>query len=145
MERLTNTLSVIYSFMYFPTYSNGLKDIGRYLGCSWNQPDASGIQSMVWRSRWEATRDGDLKAKLLAYNLDDCAALKKVTELIQKIAVNAKSGKELSALGNDIPPASMVHDVDKLANDRKWGKVRFFHPEYEYINDCAYFDGNSGI
>jgi hypothetical protein len=33
-----------------------------------------------------------------------------------------------------------VQDVDKLANNRKWEKVKFFHAEYEYINGCAYFD-----
>jgi len=54
LSRLVNTLSLIYSHIYFPTYSNGLKDIGRCLGFSWTEADASGIQSMVWRSRWES-------------------------------------------------------------------------------------------
>ena len=49
LNALFNVLSVIYGHVYFPTYSNGLKDIGRCLGCSWSEPDASGIQSIVWR------------------------------------------------------------------------------------------------
>jgi predicted RecB family nuclease len=50
-----NILSIIYSHVYFPTYSNGLKDIGRYLGFRWTAADASGIQSIVWRKKWEVT------------------------------------------------------------------------------------------
>ena len=56
LKALVNTLSLIYSHVYFPTYSNGLKDVGGCLGCSWTEPDASGIQSIVWRKRWEVTR-----------------------------------------------------------------------------------------
>src|SRR6202021_558352 len=32
LEHATNVLSVIHPHVYFPTYSNGLKDIGRFLG-----------------------------------------------------------------------------------------------------------------
>ena len=34
IQRAANLLSVIYSRIYFPTSSNGLKDIARYLGHS---------------------------------------------------------------------------------------------------------------
>ena len=43
MNKSTNMLSLVYSNLYFPTYSNGLKEIGRYLGCTWSAPNASGI------------------------------------------------------------------------------------------------------
>src|SRR5262249_36094966 len=33
-----------------------------------------------------------------------------------------------------------VQDLDRAGNERKWGKVRFFHPDFDYVNDCAYFD-----
>src|SRR5262249_45458412 len=33
-----------------------------------------------------------------------------------------------------------IHELDKAANISKWGKTRFVHPEFNYINDCAYFD-----
>ncbi len=46
-------LSVIYPYVYFPAYSNGLKDIAGHLGFAWSEPDASGVQSIVWRRRWE--------------------------------------------------------------------------------------------
>ena len=33
-----------------------------------------------------------------------------------------------------------VHEIDKLANIRKWGPTPFVHPEYAFINSCARFD-----
>src|SRR5215217_7914933 len=68
LKALVNPLSLIYSHIYFPTYSNGLKDVGACLGCSWTEPDASGIQSLVWRGRWEASHDEVWKQKLITYN-----------------------------------------------------------------------------
>src|SRR5262249_25594914 len=32
-----NVVSVIHASIYFPTYSNGLKDVGAYLGCTWSE------------------------------------------------------------------------------------------------------------
>jgi len=60
---LINPLSQIYANIYFPTYSNSLKDIGRYLGCVWTDPDASGLQSIVWRAQWERTATRDYKRR----------------------------------------------------------------------------------
>jgi len=38
---LVNTLSLMYANIYFPTYSNSLKDIGSYLGQKWTEENAS--------------------------------------------------------------------------------------------------------
>lgn len=57
LKHSVNILSVIYSHVYFPTYSNELKDIGSYIGFKWTDANASGIQSLVWRKRWEMSRD----------------------------------------------------------------------------------------
>ena len=59
-----NLLSVIYAQTYFPTYSNGLKDIARYLGFQWSDSNASGLHSLVWRSEWESSGPS-LKQRLL--------------------------------------------------------------------------------
>src|SRR5262249_6456231 len=56
LKSLVNVLSLVYAHFYFPTYFNGLKDVGACLGCSWSVPDASGTQSIVRRGRWEVTR-----------------------------------------------------------------------------------------
>jgi len=41
-----NLLSLIYNQVYFPTYSNGLKEIARHLGFQWSEPDASGLGAL---------------------------------------------------------------------------------------------------
>jgi len=71
----TNLLSFIYAQIYFPTYSNGLKEISGYLGFRWSGSLTSGLETIVWRHRWEASRDPAVKQTLLAYNRQDCEAL----------------------------------------------------------------------
>jgi predicted RecB family nuclease len=60
-----NLLSVIYAHVYFPTYSNGLKEVASYLGFRWSDGAASGLTALVWRSQWEPSHDPSLKEKLL--------------------------------------------------------------------------------
>ena len=38
-----NLLSVIYPHVYFPTYTNGLKDVAAYLGFRWSSDSPSGL------------------------------------------------------------------------------------------------------
>src|SRR5260370_23352183 len=83
VDGLVNVLGVIYTHFYFPSYTNGLKEIGRVLGCSWSDERSSGLQSVVWRYHWENTHDDKWKAKLLTYNQEDCAALRTVTDFLQ--------------------------------------------------------------
>jgi predicted RecB family nuclease len=83
--RSCNVLAAIHSHVYFPTWSNGLKDIGTFLGALWSAPNASGIQSMAWRLAWESSHDGAVKQRLLAYNREDCLALRRVTEFILSV------------------------------------------------------------
>src|SRR4029434_525224 len=92
---LVNTLSLMYANIYFPTYSNSLKDIGAYLGQRWTEDNATGLQSLVWRHAWETTREPTFKQILLRYNLEDCLALKAVTEVAHNIAEGAKINDKL--------------------------------------------------
>src|SRR5439155_18834918 len=48
-KRLVNVNRYIYGKVYFPVRSNGLKDIGNFIGAKWTSPQASGLQSLVWR------------------------------------------------------------------------------------------------
>jgi len=106
----------------------------------WTESDASGIQSIVWRMQWEATHREDWKQKLTTYNMEDCIALKKVTELLQ--IITTKTNSEDASLIDELsrPPISLVKDVEKLTDYHKWGRVNFVNPDYEYVNNCAYFD-----
>ena len=42
-----NLLSVIFAQVYFPSYSNSLKEIARVIGFEWTDPLSSGLQSIV--------------------------------------------------------------------------------------------------
>ena len=133
----TNILSLIYANLYFPTYSNGLKDIGRYLGYNWSSPNSSGIQSIVWRKKWEKNNDVTIKEKLINYNYEDCFALKRVTDFIYEIfdkKVTEKTNKRTQTI-------AFVDEIK--ANDDE--KLRFKNLEavtkdIEVINKCAYFE-----
>jgi hypothetical protein len=139
LAALVNTLSIVYAHFYFPTYSNGLKDVAACLACRWSDPGASGLQSIAWRIRWEITHDDLWKTKLIQYNLEDCVALRTVTEFVRgTCAVPAPS--DSGRVDGAVPQVMRVQDLDKLADTRTWGKVKFVHADFEFANNCAYFD-----
>ena len=126
--------------MYFPTFSNGLKDVGRYLGCTWTAKDASGLQSLVWRARWEQTGEAVWKDKLLTYNAEDCAALKKVTECVQAIGEAARVPRCRGDSAPSGPSVAWADEVGRLVEPPGVlpGQVRL--PDFDHVNQCAYFD-----
>jgi predicted RecB family nuclease len=143
LRALVNTLSLIYSYIYFPTYTNGLKDVGVCLGCLWTDPDASGIQSVVWRTRWEETKGEEWMQRLTKYNLEDCAALKKVVEasysIMQTIKQRLQSAEPpVSGASSDLSVSS-VEDLD-IRTTGRWGKTNYLNPDFNYINRFAYSD-----
>ena len=81
-----NVLSVIFAQVYFPTYSNGLKEIARFLGFEWGDPSSSALQSIAWRHDWESSGDPTVREKLIAYNADDCKALCLVAHTLGQIS-----------------------------------------------------------
>ena len=140
LARMVNVLSIIYSHVYFPCYSNSLKDIGRRLGCSWPGNHASGLQAIVWRTRWEGTHDAEFKSRLLEYNLGDCAALKKATDFIRALTDDSGHVHRGAMPGTEDVRISRVEESDQSRYDWGWAKVHFFHPDFERINKCAYFN-----
>jgi predicted RecB family nuclease len=80
-----NILSVIFAQIYFPTHSNGLKDVGSWLGYKWSGVNASGAQSIIWRTEWQESGDPAAKQKLMTYNSEDCQALQIVTEALARL------------------------------------------------------------
>jgi len=140
LKALVNVLSVIYTHVYFPTYSNGLKEVGACLGCSWTEPDASGIQSLVWRRRWEVTHAEEWKQKLTVYNLEDCVALRKVTEFLYAVSSGSGLAARSQPGSGGTPAVASVEEIDKLGTVNTRGQKQFFHPDFKYINECAHFD-----
>lgn len=130
-----NILSSFYSNIYFPTYSNELKDIGSYMGFKWTEEDASGIQSIVWRRKWETSRNDEHKQKLIQYNIEDCLALRKVVDFVYKISSNSPEAD------NNLKPEFVSHHGLKTQTGRRLlGHTKFPFPDLDYINQCAYFN-----
>jgi predicted RecB family nuclease len=138
LGRAVNVLSIINAHVYFPTYSCGLKDIGRSIGCDWSEPDASGLQSVAWRAAWEGSRDEPQKAKLVRYNMEDCLALRAVTEFLARIAPGGPAGNPSG------PTSPEVVRTSDFARPRGRGsqfwKQEPAVPGFDYLNKCAYFD-----
>jgi predicted RecB family nuclease len=133
-DRSYNVLAAIYSHVYCPTYTNGLKDIGALLGAKWSAAGASGLQSLAWRLAWEARREESLKQELLKYNLEDCLALRTVTEFLQSLDIGEQHRAEEGR-----PPVASPEDLYPERGFR-FGKPEFFCPELAYTNKCAYSD-----
>src|SRR5207245_6989126 len=65
------------------------------------------------------------------YNLEDCLALRRITEFVLSVCAGAESG--------DGPAVASTEDLQKETGFR-FGKNEFFCPELEAINRCAYSD-----
>jgi predicted RecB family nuclease len=138
LGRAVNVLSIINAHVYFPTYSCSLKDIGRSIGCDWSEPEASGLQSVAWRTAWERTLEESLKQKLVRYNAEDCLVLKAVVELLALIAPGGTPG-ELA--GSTSPAVVHTKDLQKApVRGHRFGTKDSSLLGFAYVNQCAYFD-----
>jgi hypothetical protein len=140
LVKAVNVLSAIHTSVYFPTFTNGLKEVGHYLGCTWTEADASGLQSLVWRARWEQSRDQCWKDKLLTYNAEDCAALRKVAEFVQAVGGAACSRGERGDASPGGPTIAWADEIEIPSGRRGWCRPNFTLEDFDHINRCAYFD-----
>ena len=114
-----NLLSLVFAHIYFPTYSNGLKEIAGYLGFRWSGSPASGLESIVWRQRWEASKDPSLKHALLNYNREDCEALEFIAKRLVDLHRDAPADDRSSR-------SDVVRTADmKRENPFKFGRIEF--------------------
>ena len=130
---------MLHASVYFPTLSNALKTIAGYLGFHWSDTDASGIESILWRLRWEQTRDDIWKDRLLRYNLDDCLALRVVTDFVASLHPDHAPDE------TTVPPQhpTVVNTRELQGNagrSHRFGKIQFVFAELDFVNKCAYFD-----
>ena len=139
LERMTNVLSVIHPHVYFPTYSNSLKDIGRFLGFERAHENATGLQSIVWRKSWQAnTAASDTKAQLLQYNHDGCCTLKRIFEFIRYLATPDFSGGAVSQI-----PFKTAQAEDLRKDRPRWDMFRpreYASEDFKKVAQSAYFD-----
>jgi predicted RecB family nuclease len=134
VDHPTNLLSFIYAQIYFPTYSNGLKEIAGYLGFRWSGSLTSGLETIAWRHRWETSRSPTLKQTLVDYNRQDCEALELLAnKLVDLNAAALPEGK--SSRGEVVLTSDMKRESPYL-----FKRNNFVIPEMETINQAAYWD-----
>ena len=138
LKRATNVMSIVYPHIYFPTYSNGLKDIGRFLGSERTHKSAAGLQTIVWRKSWEAKADPDLKTSLVQYNQDDCRMLKYVCEFIRRLTSPDSATPEVT---QSLP--TIIHTEEMIKEQPRWELFRpkeYALEDLKCVNKCSYFD-----
>ena len=133
-ERLFNVNKVIYGQVYFPVYSNSLKDIGKYIGASWSTDNSTGIQCIVWRYNWENQNENRdfYKSTIINYNKEDCYALAFLVEKLMNIEKSINSGLPL-------PPSTdfadtinnKVSDVQNKIHQQFDAILNFAHEDYD--------------
>jgi predicted RecB family nuclease len=113
--RLVNVTTFIFGKVYFPARSNTLKELGRVLGATWTDPDASGLQSIIWRMHWQASKEAKLKEQLLRYNLEDCDALALLVSELRKIGQTSTVRSDVDFADtpkrNASPSGQQIHDA----------------------------------
>ncbi len=129
LERLVNLNAYVYGKVYFPVRSNRLKDIGRWLGVSWPTADVSGVDSLVWRHRWDESHDRADKQLLLAYNEADCQALRVLADELTRLR---DTGAEDPSVDSSTRPKQYATDTGGRLHREFETILRSAHAEYEH-------------
>ncbi|MDA3906886.1 MAG: TM0106 family RecB-like putative nuclease [Bacteroidales bacterium] len=132
-SNLINISNSIFGKIYFPVYSNRLKVLGNYIGATWSSNIASGIQSLVWRHLWEVTHDEKFKQLLITYNLEDCQALKLLTDKLLRIQESADILSDIDFVNSPKKNASLAGSQIHQQLDMV---LKFAHETYDKSKIC---------
>lgn len=132
LEHSVNTLSFFTSIVYPPTYTNGLKDIAQFLGFKWSRHEATGLQSIVWRRKWESSHSAKYKTEILQYNAEDCQALQMVMCWLENIEESIKKATDNQFVH--------VADIQSIAGRKSFNRPMNQIPEFKTVTKFAYFD-----
>ncbi len=127
---LFNVLGAIRTNVYFPAYSNGLKEIVSFLGVTWTGKVTSGIDCIAARMRWEESKDSVIKEEIVVYNRQDCLAVQRVADFLLSLGSPEATATPLVQLASEI----------RVDSHGRFGKVDFAIPEMGFINKCARFN-----
>jgi predicted RecB family nuclease len=127
-SRLVNVNAYIHAKVYFPVRSNRLKEIGDFIGASWTSPDASGLQSLVWRHRWDETQDAQYYSLLVTYNREDCQALKALTDELSKIVHSANTATDVDFVNH---PKRVATETGNQVHGQFETILRFAYSDYD--------------
>ena len=134
LDHPINLLTFIFAHVYFPTYSNGLKEIAGFIGFQWSGPISSGIETIIWRRRWEESGDHLVRQTLIDYNRQDCESL----ELVTKKLIDLHSAT--SSDGRPLQREVVLTSTLKWESPYGFGNNQFAILGMEIINKAAYWD-----
>lgn len=127
-NRLVNLNTCIYGKVYFPTRSNNLKELGKFVSASWTAPNASGLQSLVWRHRWEETGDSQYQEVLVTYNREDCEALWLLAEELSKIIASADAHVNIDFADQ---PKQHATELGNHIHEEFQSIIKYAHADYD--------------
>jgi predicted RecB family nuclease len=134
VDSVINLLTVTFAQIYFPTYSNNLKEVAGYLGLSWSEPQATGLTSIIRRHEWEKSKDPTAKAKLIIYNAEDCSALSNLTQACTRI------GDENSLANHQKLKTVVDSNSIRRQEHFRWSLEDFSVQDFAWINQAAYWN-----
>lgn len=114
---------IIHKRIFFPTYSNSLKDITDFLGFRSNCCLTNGYESIYWRMYWSVSNNEKFKSDLINYNRDDCNRLKVLSNFINKMDTHDN-----------------LSEIVKSSSSEKWFSQDFTLESFRKINSYGYFD-----
>lgn len=82
--------SVVQSNTEWPTRDYSIKTLARFLGFDWRDAHPSGAASIEWYDRY-VSGDAAAKARILAYNEDDCRAMRVLADAIRELPISTAS------------------------------------------------------
>jgi hypothetical protein len=94
----------------------------------------------VWCKQWEETGLTSFKDTLTTYNMEDCAALRLVTEFVCRICSDQPAlppSQSVSLAGEQV---SRVEETNLLSTRPKLGRPEFAVPDFAFIYKRSYFD-----
>ena len=105
-SQLFNVLGAVRTKVYFPVYSNGLKDIASFLNTTRAEAVNSGIECIAARLRWEESKNSLIKAEIIEYNRRDCVAVQRVVSFLSSLGSPERVGTPHVHLASEIPVES---------------------------------------
>ncbi|MGH9549257.1 MAG: hypothetical protein ACRD3W_07780 [Terriglobales bacterium] len=93
-------------------------------------PLESGLDTIVWRARWEIDGDPELKADLLRYNFEDCKALKAIVAYLAGLSAESEHGDVAVTTSATLPKPAAGN----------FGPTQSALPHFDEIIKHAYFN-----
>jgi len=132
-------LPVVHSHIYFPLHSIRLREVAGFLGSSLKSGIPSGLESVVFRERWRISGEEELKNELIAYNREDCEAVRAVCNFIRESVALATAKDCVPGRDERIALTDYLRKTGD-GNRPVFKKAEFVLPGFERVNRCAYFD-----